>query len=195
MGSVESVAEAVSSCTQIPSLSKEEIRPPWALAQADKFDYEDCPFCDLRRHHSAWLRSEIKRLKSEVAAVQTTIPPRLFPELRQQLEAEPLPPSGYTGGVDDITASSCPRCPEHRREVLDLQAEANKWDAECKARIEFRRGRARKIEDMLIEKRQIEARLFSTGTGTAMDDGQFFAITRVNLADEDVMTTAAARPL
>ena len=57
MGSVESVADAVSSCTQIsdriqkgfnffidsaecspesriPSLSKEEIRPPWALAQA-----------------------------------------------------------------------------------------------------------------------------------------------------------------
>ena len=56
MGSAESVAEAVSSCTQtfagtvvsmsdcltvsqrqfprIPQLSKEEIRPPWALAQA-----------------------------------------------------------------------------------------------------------------------------------------------------------------
>eukprot|EP00439_Symbiodinium_sp_Y106_P075183 s1317_g14.t2 len=235
MGSVESVADAVSSCTQIsdriqkgfnffidsaecspesriPSLSKEEIRPPWALAQADKFDYEDCPFCDLRRHHCVWLRSEIKRLKSEVAAVQTTIPPRLYPELRQQLEAEPLPPSGYTGGVDDISASSCPRCPEHRQEVLDLQAEANKWDAECKAQsqVRAREGSEEDVPErsktcslklgMLQstgpeEKRQIEARLFSTGTGTAMDDGHFFAITRVNLADEDVMTTAAARPL
>ena len=75
----------------------------WVSPSEDKFDYEDCPFCDLRRHHCVWLRSEIKRLKSEarfstscfkrgsiapwqVAAVQTTIPPRLYPELRQQLE-------------------------------------------------------------------------------------------------------------
>ena len=62
-------------------------------------------------------------------------------------------------GVDDISASSCPRCPEHRQEavgvqvaeflpcevwrllecqVLDLQAEANKWDAECKAQSQVR---------------------------------------------------------
>mmetsp|Transcript_30043 Transcript_30043/g.69434 ORF Transcript_30043/g.69434 Transcript_30043/m.69434 type:complete len:196 (+) Transcript_30043:80-667(+) len=195
MGCVESAAFAVDACAQIPSLNKGEIRPPWALAQADKFEWDDCPFCDLRRHHCMWLRSEIKRLKSEVSAVQTTIPPRLFPELRQQLEAGPLPPSGYTGGVDDISASSCPRCPEFRCEVSNLQEEARKWDAECKARIEFRRGLAGRIENMLIEKRQIEAKIFATGTGTVPDDGQFFAITRVNLADEDLPAAAAARPL
>jgi len=32
-------------------------------------------------------------------------------------EAGRLPPSGYTGGVDDIVASSCPRCEEWRQEV------------------------------------------------------------------------------
>ncbi|CAE8634201.1 unnamed protein product, partial [Polarella glacialis] len=42
-----------------------ELRPPWALAQADKFDYDECPFCSLRRSHEAWLRAEIKRLASE----------------------------------------------------------------------------------------------------------------------------------
>eukprot|EP00913_Durusdinium_trenchii_P032953 g30849.t1 len=79
---------------------------------------------------------ETMRLKSEAAAVQTTIPPIFLPELMQQLEAGRLPPSGYTGGVDDIIARSCPRCEEWRQEVLDLQEEARELDAQCKARIE-----------------------------------------------------------
>ena len=32
-------------------------------------------------------------------------------------EAGRLPPSGYTGGVDDIIARSCPRCEEWRQEA------------------------------------------------------------------------------
>lgn len=36
------------------------------LFSKDKFEYEDCPFCRLRRSHCTWLKTEIKRLKSEV---------------------------------------------------------------------------------------------------------------------------------
>ncbi|CAL1161810.1 unnamed protein product [Cladocopium goreaui] len=194
MGSAESVAAAMSSCVQLPSMAHEEVRPPWALAQADKFEYEDCPFCRMRRSHCTWLKTEIKRLKSEAAAVQTTIPPIILPELMEQLEAGRLPPSGYTGGVDDIVASSCPRCEEWRQEVLDLQEEARELDAQCKARIEFRSGQARKVEDLLIAKRRIEAKLLSAGHGVA-DDGKLSVITRVNLADEDALLTAAKQPL
>ncbi|CAK9022706.1 EF-hand domain-containing protein [Durusdinium trenchii] len=194
MGSAESVASAMSSCVQLPSISHEDVRPPWALAQADKFEYEDCPFCRMRRSHCSWLQTEIKRLKSEAAAVQTTIPPIFLPELMQQLEAGRLPPSGYTGGVDDIIARSCPRCEEWRQEVLDLQEEARELDAQCKARIEFRSGQARNVEDLLIAKRRIEAKLLSAG-GAAVDDGKLSVITRVNLADEDALLTAAKHPL
>eukprot|EP00434_Breviolum_minutum_P010721 symbB.v1.2.009455.t1/scaffold601.1/size182750/19 len=211
MGSAESLASAMSSCVQLPSMSYEEVRPPWALAQADKFEYEDCPFCRLRRSHCTWLKTEIKRLKSEAAAVQTTIPPSILPELMKELEVERwncrcwglvalnsqagrLPPSGYTGGVDDIVASSCPRCEEWRQEVLDLQEEARFLDAQCKARIEFRSGQARQVEDLLIAKRRVEAKLLSAGQGVA-DDGKLSVITRVNLADEDAWITAAKQPL
>ncbi|CAJ1382678.1 unnamed protein product [Effrenium voratum] len=191
MGSAESMAEAISSCAYFDTAS-EEVRPPWALAQADKFEYEDCPFCKMRRSHLSWLRTEIKRLTSEVAAVQTSIPPIFLPELQTHLQAG-LPASGYTGGVDDIVASSCPRCPELRQQVIEVQDEARQLDAQCKARIEFRREQARKVEELLIAKRAIEAKLMSSGG--RMDDGQLSLITRVNLADEDAMLTAAKQPL
>lgn len=97
----------------------------------DKFEYEDCPFCRLRRSHCSWLTAEIKRLTSEAEAVQTTIPPIFMPELAEH-EAT-LPASGYTGGVDDIAASSCPRCGEWRQEVHRLQQRARELDAQCKA--------------------------------------------------------------
>ena len=89
----------------------------------------------MRRSHCSWLNTEIKRLTSEAQAVQTTIPPIFMSELLEQ-EAHGLPASGYTGGVDDIAASSCPRCGEWRQEVLRLQRQARELDAQCKARIE-----------------------------------------------------------
>eukprot|EP00930_Biecheleria_cincta_P020169 TRINITY_DN15226_c0_g1_i1.p1 TRINITY_DN15226_c0_g1~~TRINITY_DN15226_c0_g1_i1.p1 ORF type:complete len:196 (-),score=39.42 TRINITY_DN15226_c0_g1_i1:443-1030(-) len=193
MGAVESAVDPVSSCTQIQSLSKEEIRPPWALAQADRFDCDECPFCKLRQSNAAWLRTELKRLTSEVCVIESTIPPKFLPELNSRLENWALPESYYTGGVDDISAGSCSQCDALRQEVKALQEQARSLDAQRLARVEFRRGVAWKIEDLLIQKRQIEARLFQNcGPGEKSDDGQFSAITRVNLADEDAILAAAS---
>lgn len=193
MGAVESAAESVSSCTQIQQLSKEEIRPPWALAQADKFDCDECPFCKLRQSNAAWLRTELKRLTSEVGVVEATVPPKFLPELNSRLENWALPESCYTGGVDDISASACSSCDALRQEVKALQDQARSLDARRLALVEFRRGVAWKIEDLLIQKRQIEARLFRhCAPGEKSDDGQLSAITRVNLVDEDAIVAAVA---
>lgn len=180
---------SATTCTQ-PPISQEEYRLPWALAQADRFESEDCPFCALRNSHCTWLRTEIKRLKSEVASLETTIPPKFLPDLEKRLEEYPLPDSTYTGGVDDIHGLACPRCTEHRREVQQLQQEARTLDAQCKARIKFHCRFARRIEALLIEKRRIEAQLFfkHNGPGSGNDcglGGHFCAITKVNQSDED----------
>jgi len=176
-------AAQVSVCTQ-PTNAQDEIRLPWALTQAERFESEDCPFCSLRKSHVAWLRQEIKRLTSEVASLETTIPPKFLPDLEKRLEDFPLPESAYTGGVDDIRGNSCPLCPEQRREVRRMQREARELDAQCKARIEFHRRFARRIEALLIEKRRIEAQLFFAGEKDATYDGHFCAITKVNQTDD-----------
>merc|ERR1719486_264202 len=88
-----------------------------------------------------------------------------MPDLLKRLEELPLPESSYTGGVDDIRGSACPQCTECRREVRRLQAKARLLDGQCKARIEFHRGFARRIEALLIEKRRIEAQLFFKASG------------------------------
>lgn len=100
----------------------------------DHFDHFD--------HFNRYMQSQVKlgqtntscTLYVQAAAVQTTIPPSILPELMKELEVERwncrcwglvalnsqagrLPPSGYTGGVDDIVASSCPRCEEWRQEA------------------------------------------------------------------------------
>mmetsp|Transcript_69521 Transcript_69521/g.153740 ORF Transcript_69521/g.153740 Transcript_69521/m.153740 type:complete len:240 (-) Transcript_69521:184-903(-) len=187
-------ASTTTTCTE-PPISQEEyrFRQPFALAQAESFESEDCPFCALRRSHSSWLRTEINRLNSEVRCLETTIPPKFIPELEKRLEELPLPDSAYTGGVDEIRGSSCPLCDHHRREVRKLQREARALDSHCKARIEFHRRFSLRIEDLLIEKRQIEAQLFfgkKQGGGVGPDgesalDGHFCAITKVNQPDED----------
>eukprot|EP00443_Scrippsiella_acuminata_P079324 CAMPEP_0115460604 /NCGR_PEP_ID=MMETSP0271-20121206/46871_1 /TAXON_ID=71861 /ORGANISM="Scrippsiella trochoidea, Strain CCMP3099" /LENGTH=202 /DNA_ID=CAMNT_0002887319 /DNA_START=27 /DNA_END=632 /DNA_ORIENTATION=+ len=197
MGAATSAAAMT--CTQPPT-SQEEYRLPWALAQAERFESEDCPFCALRRSHCAWLRTEIKRLTSEVASLQTTIPPKFFPDLERRLEEVPLPDSAYTGGVDDVRGSACEKCSEQRREVRQLQREARTLDAQCKARIDFHRRFARRIEALLIEKRRIEAQLFFSRRQGGDDkevDGHFCAITRVNEPDEDahaLVTSAQTAP-
>mmetsp|Transcript_106329 Transcript_106329/g.174564 ORF Transcript_106329/g.174564 Transcript_106329/m.174564 type:complete len:225 (+) Transcript_106329:134-808(+) len=179
------------SCTT-PTNTKEDIRLPFAVAQADKFDSEDCPFCAYRRGHVKWLRDEIKRLTSEVASLETTIPPKFLPELHSRLEDDPLPESAYTGGVEDIRGTGCTRCSEVRREVKHLQRDARMLDSQCKARIEFHQSFARRIEALLIEKRRIEAQLFfrqrgensSRQGGDSALDGHFCAITKVNQPDD-----------
>mmetsp|Transcript_111196 Transcript_111196/g.313812 ORF Transcript_111196/g.313812 Transcript_111196/m.313812 type:complete len:229 (-) Transcript_111196:79-765(-) len=179
-----------SACSAPIGKEEEELRLPWALAQAERFESEDCPFCALRRSHCTWLRTEIKRLTSEVACLETTIPPKFFPELERRLQESPLPDSMYTGGVDDVRGTACPRCIEQRTEVKALQGEARSLDAQCKARIEFHRSFARRIESLLIEKRRVEARLFFGGQqteGAESMDGKFCAITKVNQIDEDVI--------
>mmetsp|Transcript_26919 Transcript_26919/g.57055 ORF Transcript_26919/g.57055 Transcript_26919/m.57055 type:complete len:240 (-) Transcript_26919:41-760(-) len=187
-------ASTTTTCTE-PPISQEEyrFRQPFALAQAESFESEDCPFCALRRSHSSWLRTEINRLNSEVRCLETTIPPKFIPELEKRLEELPLPDSAYTGGVDEIRGSSCPLCDHHRREVRKLQREARALDSHCKARIEFHRRFSLRIEDLLIEKRQIEAQLFfgkKQGGGVGPDgesalDGHFCAITKINQPDQD----------
>lgn len=172
-------------CTQ-PANAQEEIRLPWALAQAERFESEDCPFCSLRKSHVAWLRTEIKRLTSEVASLETTIPPKFMPDLEKRLEDFPLPESAYTGGVDDIRGNACPLCHDHRREVRRMQREARELDAQCKARIEFHQRFARRIEALLIEKRRIEAQIFfaQPGAHDRAYDGHYCAITKVNQTDD-----------
>jgi len=185
MGAATSAA-----CSQPSTLQEEEYRLPWALTQAERFESDDCPFCALRRSHCAWLRTEIKRLSSEVATLQTTIPPRLFPDLDRRLEERPLPDSAYTGGVDEVKGSACPKCAEIRGQVCHLQLEARSLDSQCKARIDFHRSFALRIEALLMEKRRIEAQLFfSRRQGKHADrevDGHFCAITRVNASDDEV---------
>mmetsp|Transcript_58939 Transcript_58939/g.108893 ORF Transcript_58939/g.108893 Transcript_58939/m.108893 type:complete len:213 (-) Transcript_58939:132-770(-) len=187
-----------SACTQPPK-PQEEYRPPWAIAQAEKFESEDCPFCALRRSNSSWLRTEIKRLSSEVAYIDATIPPRLHPDLHHRLEGSPLPDSFYTGGVEDIHGKACPQCDEERRQVEQLQLEARGLDAQCKARIDFHRKFAPKIEDMLIEKRRVEAEIYfrQHGVDTAGEyiDGHFCAVTKVNQCDEDAALEVLAAPV
>jgi len=140
-------------CTQ-PTVSQEELRPPWAIAQAEHFESDECPFCGFRRSHCDWLQTEILRLTSEVASLEIAIPQKLHPDLTKWLSAQTLPDSEYTGGVDDIRSSACSQCSEHRREVRRLQDEARTLDAHCKARIEFHRCFACQIEEMLMEKRR-----------------------------------------
>lgn len=184
MGSNTSSLESACSA---PASKEEELRLPWALAQAERFESDECPFCALRQSNCSWLRTEIKRLTSEVASLETTIPPKFIPELEQRLKDEPLPDSLYTGGVDEVRGSACPRCPEQRKEVYQLQGEARYLDAQCKARIEFHRHFARRIEALLIEKRRVEAKLFFGQQDGAAKDGQFCAITKVNQSDEDIL--------
>lgn len=185
---------SASSCA-VPSDNNDhasEFRAPWALAQARSFDSEDCPFCKLRMSNCNWLQTEIRRLTSEVASLDTTIPPKFHPELQARLEAIPLPESGYTGGVDDITGTACDQCVDVRRQVNRLQREARTLDAQCKARIEFHRKFARRIEALLIEKRRVEAQLYfqrhakgeDCEGGAEMLDGHFCAITKVNAVDD-----------
>mmetsp|Transcript_18563 Transcript_18563/g.52500 ORF Transcript_18563/g.52500 Transcript_18563/m.52500 type:complete len:224 (-) Transcript_18563:143-814(-) len=193
MGATSSAAGgwSATACTQPPT-SQEEYRLPWALAQVDRFDSEDCPFCALRGSHCSWLQTEISRLASEVASLETAIPPKFLPDLARRLVELPLPDSTYTGGVDEIRGSACPRCPEHRRQVRRLQREARTLDAQCKARIKFHCRFARRIERLLIEKHRIEAQLYfkqfvaSSGVDCSLG-GQFCAITRVNQSDEDAL--------
>eukprot|EP00403_Amphidinium_massartii_P010302 CAMPEP_0178418558 /NCGR_PEP_ID=MMETSP0689_2-20121128/25151_1 /TAXON_ID=160604 /ORGANISM="Amphidinium massartii, Strain CS-259" /LENGTH=198 /DNA_ID=CAMNT_0020039957 /DNA_START=38 /DNA_END=635 /DNA_ORIENTATION=+ len=178
---------------------QEEYRPPWALAQAEKFESDDCPFCALRKSNASWLRTEIKRLSSEVAYIDATIPPRLHPDLQVRLEGSPLPASYYTGGVEDIHGQACPSCVEERRSVEQLQLEARGLDAQCKARIDFHRKYAPKIEALLIEKRRVEAEIYfrQHGVDTAGEliDGHFNAITKVNQPDEDATLEVLAAPV
>eukprot|EP00927_Polykrikos_kofoidii_P082885 TRINITY_DN8358_c0_g2_i1.p2 TRINITY_DN8358_c0_g2~~TRINITY_DN8358_c0_g2_i1.p2 ORF type:complete len:200 (+),score=38.61 TRINITY_DN8358_c0_g2_i1:140-739(+) len=175
-----------SACTA-PVGKEDEVRLPWALAQADRFETDECPFCSLRKSHCAWLRSEIKRLGSEVNSLETTIPPKFFPELEKRLQDFPLPNSRYTGGVDDITGTACPRCENARVEVVQLQENARELDSQCKARIEFHRNFAKHIEMLLIEKRRVEAQLFFGRQKGPSNDGYFSGITKINQIDEDVI--------
>lgn len=172
-------------CTA-PTNTKEDIRLPFAVAQADSFESEDCPFCSYRSSHLKWLRDEIKRLTSEVASLETTIPPKLLPDLHNQLEELPLPESMYTGGVEDIRGNACPKCTEVRQQVQKLQREARMMDAQCKARIEFHQREAVGIEELMIEKRHVEAQLYfqQSGKRGGKMDGQFCAITKVNRSDD-----------
>lgn len=177
----------VASCTS-PSTTREDIRLPFAVAQADSFACEDCPFCSYRASHCKWLRDEIKRLTSEVVSLETTIPPKFLPDLHVQLEDYPLPESMYTGGVEDIRGVGCTKCAEVRQEVQKLQSEARKMDAHCKARIEYHRKEALGIEELLIEKRRIEEKLYwgqpGPNRGDGEMDGHFCAITKVNQSDD-----------
>lgn len=167
------------------------------MAQAKSFESEDCPFCSYRFTHCKWLKDEIRRLTSEVASLETTIPPRLLPDLHNQLEVNALPESLYTGGVEDVIGMACPMCTERREEVQKLQREAKTMDAHCKARIEFHRQEATGIEDLLIEKRRIEAQLFfrNTQRGESGIDGRFCAITKVNQPDDVDANQAKAQTL
>jgi hypothetical protein len=110
----------------------------------------------------------------------------MLPDLHLQLEEYPLPESFYTGGVEDVRAMACSRCTEVRKEVQALQNEARMLDAQCKARIEYHRREAGCIEDLLIEKRRIEAKLYfqQAQTGSGGLDGHFCAITKVNQTDD-----------
>lgn len=188
------VAVSAQSCTDPPEPQEEiKVRPPWALAQVDLFESQECPFCALRRSHCSWLREEIKRLTGEVSSLQTTIPSKFLPELERCLEELPLPETAYTGGVDDVRGAGCSRCGETREEVTGLRAEARVLDAQCKARIEFRRRFARRIEAVLIEKRRVEAELFvrsaarPAGGHAECGGADLCAITRVNQPDDDVV--------
>lgn len=175
-----------------PVSTKDEYRLPWALAQKMDFDSEECPFCALRRSHCNWLQTEIKRLTSEVASIETTIPERLRQDLNARLQVE-MPLSPYTGGVEDVVGESCPKCQEHRSEVRSLQKEANSLDSHCKARINFHREFAQTIEEMLVEKRNAEETMFLRTIQHGgeeffipEDDRHFCAITKVNTKDDDV---------
>eukprot|EP00929_Paragymnodinium_shiwhaense_P085267 TRINITY_DN45697_c0_g1_i1.p1 TRINITY_DN45697_c0_g1~~TRINITY_DN45697_c0_g1_i1.p1 ORF type:complete len:181 (+),score=23.84 TRINITY_DN45697_c0_g1_i1:157-699(+) len=120
-------------CQVGPDAKEEaEFRPPWALAQADGFATEDCPFCALRRSHLSWLNTEIKRLTSEVAVLETTIPPKFHQELLRRLEERPLPDSMYTGGVDDVRGTGCTLCIDMRQQVGELQKKAQQLDSQGK---------------------------------------------------------------
>merc|ERR1719408_314513 len=96
----------------VPAGEDHEHPMPWAISQAEGFDADECPFCALRRSHCAWLQSENRRLASEVHSLESTVPPRLHPKLREWLASDgfPLPESGYTGGVEEVKGRACPRC-------------------------------------------------------------------------------------
>lgn len=193
MPAMGAAVAAASACTE-PSTSQEEYRMPWALTQAERFESEDCPFCAMRRSHCTWLQSEIKRLTSEVSSLENTIPPKFFPELEKSLESVTQADSGYTGGVDEVRGTACPKCIECRDEVASLQSEARLLDAQCKARIHFHRSLALRIENLLIEKRRIEAQLFFKNRKPGPDgcsDGQYCSITKVNQPDEDAAVALA----
>jgi len=188
------VAASAKSCADPPGPQEEiRVRPPWALAQVDLFESEECPFCALRRSHCSWLGEEIRRLTSEMSSLQTTIPAKFLPELERCLEELPLPETAYTGGVDDVRGAGCARCDETRAGVTELRAEARVLDAQCQARIEFRRRYARRIEAVLVEKRHVEAGLFArsaarpAGGHAECGGADLCAITRVNQPDDDVV--------
>jgi len=185
MGAISSVTP----CTQ-PAVSHEELRPPWAIAQAEHFESDDCPFCGFRRSQSDWLRTEILRLTSEVASLETAIPQKLHPDLTKWLSEQTLPDSEYTGGVDDISSSACPQCSAHRREVCSLQVDARTLDAHCKARIEFHRCFAHQIEEMLIEKRRADLQHPKDGWRECKQEhyseGHLRSISKVDQPDNDV---------
>lgn len=176
-----------------------EERMPWALSQAAGFDADECPFCALRRSHLSWLQTEKRRIASEAVSLHHTIPQRLHGLLQEWLQGGSLclPESCYTGGVDEVKGSACPRCSDRRKEVRQTLKEARALDAQCKALIEFHRRFARKIEAMLIEKRRVEAGLFfgvhSSESGE-VPDGNFCAITKVNEGD-DIEALLQAREL
>ncbi|CAK0911259.1 unnamed protein product [Prorocentrum cordatum] len=108
-------------------------------------------------------------------------------------EELPLPETAYTGGVDDVRGAGCARCDETRAGVTELRAEARVLDAQCQARIEFRRRYARRIEAVLVEKRHVEAGLFArsaarpAGGHAECGGADLCAITRVNQPDDDVV--------
>lgn len=185
MGALQSVTP----CTQ-PAVSHEELRPPWAIAQAEDFESDDCPFCGFRRSQCDWLRTEILRLTSEVASLETAIPQKLHPDFTKWLSEQTLPDSEYTGGVDDIRSSACPQCSEQRQEVRRLQDEARTLDAHCKARIEFQRCFADRIEEMLIEKRRADLQLPKADWRDCKQDqpreGHLRSINKVHQPDNDV---------
>lgn len=161
------------------------LRKPFSVTQKDNFDPDECPFCSLRRKNCRWLRTELARLGGEASSLEGTIPQKFHQALYDWLdEGIGLPASHYTGGVEDVSVSSCSKCNETRHEVGMLLAEAQCRDAQCKARMEFRTRVASQIEDLLIEKRSLEAKLLSNGHPDGMlSDGELRAITRVNRAD------------
>eukprot|EP00397_Hematodinium_sp_SG-2012_P063817 GEMP01088916.1.p1 GENE.GEMP01088916.1~~GEMP01088916.1.p1 ORF type:complete len:182 (+),score=30.79 GEMP01088916.1:41-547(+) len=128
------------------------------MKTVSQYDWQTCPFCDLKRRHAKELKCKIETCSSEIDALKRTVPLQMGHQMESFVRTFKWAPKNRDYD-DNFMVPVCCMCSRFQAEIEAMRHEAMRLERLSMATIQFLAAAADDLEDTLIEKRALECRI------------------------------------